>query len=294
MSITQDDLRRLEDMKSHLSNYDRGAAESLINQFTARRKLTIKQWEYAGLLLSRAQNQFQSLTEVKQPSPDNDPPYLTGFKELYNIFLKVREEKHIAEPKIFFEVEGNDRFKFRLMLASVGRGVTVTCREKDRDRADRFQSIYLGAVKPSGDFVYRQSIHQFGLDKIKAELVAFQANPSEYGKLHGKRFRYCCFCGIELTSEDSLFYGYGPICADNFGLEWGYAKERIREQAANEIAATLAGIDFAALAGQAFGQGVESNECTTETENLHKEGEDHRPVERNDSHLWSDLWKNRT
>lgn len=30
----------------------------------------------------------------------------------------------------------------------------------------------------------------------------------------------CCFCGLELTNEGSVHYGYGPICASRWGLPW--------------------------------------------------------------------------
>jgi hypothetical protein len=28
----------------------------------------------------------------------------------------------------------------------------------------------------------------------------------------------CSFCGLALTDEGSVFMGYGPICARNYGL----------------------------------------------------------------------------
>lgn len=46
-------------------------------------------------------------------------------------------------------------------------------------------------------------------------------NPDEEFALNGKRFANCCFCGKELTTKESLHVGYGPICAEKWGLPWG-------------------------------------------------------------------------
>jgi len=56
---------------------------------------------------------------------------------------------------------------------------------------------------------------------LGARLRAFAADPAgvaaEFGRLHGK----CCFCRRALTDERSTAVGYGPDCAENFGLAWG-------------------------------------------------------------------------
>jgi hypothetical protein len=42
---------------------------------------------------------------------------------------------------------------------------------------------------------------------------------------NGQKYKHCCFCGLELTDAPSLAAGYGPICADKWGLPWGDAPE---------------------------------------------------------------------
>lgn len=39
--------------------------------------------------------------------------------------------------------------------------------------------------------------------------------------VHGQKFGYCCFCNRDLMNASSIFHGYGPICAEKFGLPWG-------------------------------------------------------------------------
>lgn len=55
-------------------------------------------------------------------------------------------------------------------------------------------------------------------DNIEGLLREFEANPLgaaiKYGKLSGR----CCSCGRELTNEDSIEAGIGPVCAEKFGI----------------------------------------------------------------------------
>jgi hypothetical protein len=52
-------------------------------------------------------------------------------------------------------------------------------------------------------------------------LIQFNADPAGVAKLHGTSTGCCCFCARELTTAESVSVGYGPICADRFGLPWG-------------------------------------------------------------------------
>jgi len=54
-------------------------------------------------------------------------------------------------------------------------------------------------------------------------------DPIKFGALHSQKYKHCCFCNTELTSKASLFVGYGPICADKWGLPWGEYKDESLE-----------------------------------------------------------------
>lgn len=49
----------------------------------------------------------------------------------------------------------------------------------------------------------------------------FAANPAGTATAHGHLTGNCCFCARELTDSRSVTVGYGPICADHYGLPWG-------------------------------------------------------------------------
>ncbi len=62
--------------------------------------------------------------------------------------------------------------------------------------------------------------------QIPEILREFAANPANYAAMHGQKFNHCCFCAIELTHPDSVAVGYGPVCAEKWGLPHaGMAKE---------------------------------------------------------------------
>ena len=55
---------------------------------------------------------------------------------------------------------------------------------------------------------------------ITNTLDQFNLDPGSFAGLQGKKFSNCCFCQKELTNPGSIYWGYGPICADNYGLPW--------------------------------------------------------------------------
>lgn len=89
--------------------------------------------------------------------------------------------------------------------------------EKD-DWGDR---PYLGKVSPDGRFYPSRECAvdvQARISKIGADVVGS-------AKAHGAQHGNCCFCGRSLTTDASVSNGYGPDCADNYGLPWSVRPE---------------------------------------------------------------------
>lgn len=78
------------------------------------------------------------------------------------------------------------------------------------------QNTYFGRIDLDG--VFHPTQDNADLNSLLARL---SDNPaavaSEYGRLTGN----CCFCTTPLKDARSTAVGYGPICADHFGLPWG-------------------------------------------------------------------------
>jgi len=79
---------------------------------------------------------------------------------------------------------------------------------------------YYGRISPQGALDIGRDGHQ-----RTAELVALLSRlgddpagvAAEFGHLTG----HCCFCSLALKDERSVAVGYGPICAEKFGVPWG-------------------------------------------------------------------------
>ncbi len=56
------------------------------------------------------------------------------------------------------------------------------------------------------------------LPEIRSLLEEFEENPLQAAMKYGKLSGVCCSCGREITADESLERGIGPICAQRFAL----------------------------------------------------------------------------
>ena len=85
------------------------------------------------------------------------------------------------------------------------------------ERNDRGGRKWLGRVTKAGVFEPARDTSPV----IGEALKAFAADPAGVAAAHGQVTHACCFCNKTLTDPRSRTVGYGPDCADNFGLPWG-------------------------------------------------------------------------
>ena len=89
--------------------------------------------------------------------------------------------------------------------------------EKD-DYGDR---PYLGKITPEGKFFAGRGVE----DDVKQRIAEVGADVVGSAKAHGAQHGNCCFCSRDLTTDESVSNGYGPICADRYGLPWVVREE---------------------------------------------------------------------
>lgn len=53
------------------------------------------------------------------------------------------------------------------------------------------------------------------------------ANLDDEIKAYGAKMDNCSFCDRELTTRESVYWGYGPICAEHYNLPWELPPEEI-------------------------------------------------------------------
>ena len=85
------------------------------------------------------------------------------------------------------------------------------------------QSTYYGKIGADGVFYPANGCPQAVTDFV----VLFAKDPINQGAVYGQKYGRCCFCAKTLTDPKSTSVGYGPVCADNFGLPWGEAHSQM-------------------------------------------------------------------
>jgi hypothetical protein len=165
-------------------------------------------------------------------------PNRPNFQGIYNLFatakanLRAKAEEKAANARAKGRTAPNpdsagNNLKIRLSVENQGLAVkwaSVNGRNKGwlyvTDGGDYENGLYFGKISPEGDFVTGKDCTA----AIIEILTAFDANPVAFACEFGRRTNTCCFCGRHLTDDKegrSVEVGYGPICADTFGLPWG-------------------------------------------------------------------------
>lgn len=99
-------------------------------------------------------------------------------------------------------------------------GRTYVNDKERRNPSDESKALAYGVIEKSGEFKVWQAAGDRA-PAIVARLREFDADPHKAGALEGHATGNCCFCGRHLETGESVHAGYGPICAERFGLPWG-------------------------------------------------------------------------
>lgn len=66
-------------------------------------------------------------------------------------------------------------------------------------------------------------------------LQELNENPEKALRRYGKQTNICGICGRRLDNHVSVQLGYGPVCADNYGLPWGDQYLASNDTGANDV-----------------------------------------------------------
>jgi len=72
------------------------------------------------------------------------------------------------------------------------------------------------------------------------EILAKAGDTLQYGVAFARQGNCCFICGRNLDTAESIDAGYGPVCADKWGLPWGDKQTPEAVQAARDAEATTA------------------------------------------------------
>jgi hypothetical protein len=136
---------------------------------------------------------------------------MSGLLEIIN-----RAKEHLQTPKIALKTkDGNPVLVYVAKKTSKYAGSVMIS-----DGGPYGNSTWYGYITEDGKWVqYSKTKPEFAsVESILKEFIKDPAKvAAEYGSLTGN----CCFCRQGLTDSRSTEVGYGPVCADHYGLPWG-------------------------------------------------------------------------
>lgn len=169
-----------------------------------------------------------------QPSQTRQEVPIGDFAPIMALFDTALER--LKRPAITLNMAGLD-IKLSVASERASRPGTINVAEPSERMGERDR--WFGRILKNGHFEVspRENIPQ----GLIAGLTRFAADPpgvaAEYGRLTGK----CCFCNRALEDERSTRVGYGPTCADNYGMPWGNEPKRKGRPAASKPVAPAMG-----------------------------------------------------
>jgi hypothetical protein len=179
---------------------DEEFAKSLLSQWTSRGWLSERQMPWAEKMVERAR-------EAANPKPATTTPAV-DLSPLFGLF-KTAMDNGMKRPRIRANPAGKE---MSLSMASPTSSNPGHLYVKVEDQ-------YAGKITPQGEPKLARSCED--PEAVTASLVALAADPVAFAKAYGKQTGNCCFCGLLLTDQRSVDAGYGPICAEHYGLPWG-------------------------------------------------------------------------
>jgi len=179
-------------------------ADSLCLQFGTRGKLSDVQRSW----LHKMANETVERTSTPKPEPRLSEQTFPRLVEMLQ-----HAQTHLKHPRILVGMDqGTIRLNIAGSRAKVPGSLNVTSDGTFESRT------WYGRIHPdSGQFEASRSCPSW----VVEALVEFNADPAKAAAVQGQRYGHCCFCSRELITTESVTVGYGPICADKYGLPWG-------------------------------------------------------------------------
>lgn len=125
---------------------------------------------------------------------------------------------HLKYPKVRIETADGDPIK----LSMSGDNSKWRGHIQATDGKPFGSNEWYGRIDPNGLFTQTMKEHEGRTKAVVEALAEFAKDPEAVASAYGRRTSSCCFCGRDLTDGRSVEVGYGPICADRYGLNWGH------------------------------------------------------------------------
>lgn len=205
----QEAISKLTDLihSPMLSQKNMEFAASLIQQHMTKKSLSDKQWYWVERLVEEAGAPVEAM-------PTADVGDFAGVIALFD-FAKSK----LKWPKITLETPDGVKVQLSVSGPSAKHPGTVNV----TDGRPYGQNTWYGRVFTDG--TYQKSGQS--TDALVDFLKLLSLNPAQIAVAYGHSHGHCCFCNTKLTAPNSKAAGFGPVCADNWGLkaEWKEAAQ---------------------------------------------------------------------
>jgi len=201
---------------------DRRFAHDLVSAWRRKHRLSQAQQLWVDKLIDMAEARIEELKNPPEPQVD---AIGIDMSKLHALFDKARA-KDVQVPRLRAMMADGTKLTF------VGKKDVIYINKGDS---------YYGKIDKSQCLIRYRLIPE--CQEVTDIAIAIGENPAEFGKAQGQRLKWCMFCGTELRTIESLYYGYGPICAEKWGLPWEDGREKHHLQ---KFAEATGGFDFQA------------------------------------------------
>jgi hypothetical protein len=194
---TAETIKELRALISDLSVKNQDFAKSLCEQHDKRGKLSPAQWVWVGKLLEWAL--------VEDEEPEAKKLDATGLFKLFED-AKAHGTKW---PKLTFSRNG-----LKIQLSMSGLNAKIPGAVNVTDGKKFGENKWYGRITSDGAYT---ASHQ-ATEDVQSFLINLVNDPASAIERYGKQSGHCCFCNTKIESENSLKAGYGPVCAEKWGL----------------------------------------------------------------------------
>jgi hypothetical protein len=174
-------------------------AVSLANGASRRGGLSEKQLAWVHILV------------VEHETPREERPATASLHQIRAMMDEAAES--LKTPKITLRSERGEK----IVLRRAGDASRVPGTIYITDGRGFDNNTYYGKLELDGCLRAGRDI----TPTVYAHLLSFDRDPAAVATAHGNLTGCCCFCNRSLTDGRSIAMGYGPICADKYGLPWG-------------------------------------------------------------------------
>lgn len=213
------ELRRACGGDSKLTKGDIKFGSSLCDQYFSKLWLSDSQWRWVGVLLTRAGvlSASDKATSCIEPIEE-----VFNGKAISDLLLKASGK--LKYPKLRYQADGGSKVVFNYATDPGSKWFQCVF----IDNGGKENKKRYGFIGSNGE----GKLNRDAPSEIKKIIREVAKNPIEVAKLQGQKYSFCCFCRLELTNKSSLHHGYGPICAEKFGLPWGETDDAKDEEEA--------------------------------------------------------------